>query len=356
MNFTDLFTKVFDYSFSSRWTGECSGWSKELVIYHIVADLAIFIAYMSIPALLLFIMYKRKDIPFNLVFLLFAIFIIGCGLTHLMGAITPIVPLYYLDWWVKFLTAIVSLLTACYLFRILPLILKIPLPEESLKLAQKLQDLDNFSSIVAHDLQDPLKQNIVFLKMAKNVSGDEQQEYFQIIEENNIRLQKLIKNILELARGTSRDLLIEKHDLNIIIDKVLSDLKLKIKESGATIRIDKMPNILCDEIYLRSIFQNLIQNSIKYKSPDRKAEITVSWEERNKDYLFSVKDNGSGISDDIKPILFAIYKRGREDKKGTGFGLAICKKLVEKHNGTIWCESEIDKGSTFFFTISKYFK
>ena len=97
MEWTDLITKLFDQSFASRWDGTCSGWTKGLVIVHVIADMIIWIAYTVIPIILVFLARNRKDIPFNFFFFLFAAFIIGCGLTHLMGAIVPFYPYYYLD-------------------------------------------------------------------------------------------------------------------------------------------------------------------------------------------------------------------------------------------------------------------
>jgi PAS domain S-box-containing protein len=128
MEWTYFITRLFDQSFASRWTGTCSGWTKELVVAHVVADISIWLAYLTIPVLLVKLAKNKKDLPFNLLFLLFALFIVGCGTTHLMGAITAFFPYYYMDFWVKFITAAASIGTAWVLCRAYPLMLKLPNP------------------------------------------------------------------------------------------------------------------------------------------------------------------------------------------------------------------------------------
>src|SRR5579872_4365501 len=113
----DLITKFFDQSFASRWTGLCGGWTKELVIAHSIMDFVIWFAYMTIPIMLLLIAKNRNDIPFNSFFFWFAVFIVSCGFTHLMNIITSFSPLYYMDFWVKTITAVASAATAWLFYR-----------------------------------------------------------------------------------------------------------------------------------------------------------------------------------------------------------------------------------------------
>lgn len=146
MKWTDLMTKFFDCSFSSRWTGECGGWSEKLTIVHVVADLIIWAAYMTIPFFLVKLARTRKDLPFNIFFFLFATFIIGCGLTHLSGAIVSFYPYYYIDFWVKALTAFASIGTAWFMWRTFPQIVALPNPFTAM---QVIEESEKFRMLVA---------------------------------------------------------------------------------------------------------------------------------------------------------------------------------------------------------------
>jgi light-regulated signal transduction histidine kinase (bacteriophytochrome) len=140
-------------------------------------------------------------------------------------------------------------------------------------------------------------------------------------------------------------------NLDGVLKTALMNLELTIRESGAEVAASALPVVLCDETQIGQVFQNLIGNAIKYKSADPPI-INVSSEQRGEDWVISVKDNGIGIDPQYHERIFGIFKRlhGRE-LPGTGMGLAICKRIVERHGGRIWVESEHGQGSTFRFTL-----
>ena len=370
MEWTNFLTKFFDQSFASRWTGACSGWTKELVIAHVLADILIFIAYMTIPILLIKIIKKRKDMPFGVFFFMFAIFIIGCGLTHLMNVITSFNPYYYIDFWVKVLTTIASVGTAFLLWKKYPQMIKLPNPWTALSVientnkklaisnkelltANKInKELEDFALIAAHDLQDPLKQNNVFLRMIK----EGKLEFIKEMESNNLRMDDFVKNLLTFARSGGMNIKIRKVDMNNVIKNVIKDLQTLIISSGAKIEIKDMPEIECDLVQISRVFQNLLKNSIKYRSTDRLLEIEISSKFNNNCWSFSVKDNGIGIEKDKLNTLFTVYRGIKNNGSGSGFGLAICKRIVESHEGTISVKSEPEKGTCFTFTINDFSK
>lgn len=348
----DLFTNFFDQSFADRWSGNCSGWTKELVIAHVSADLLIWLAYMVIPVLLIRLLKARKDIPFNIFFLLFAVFIVGCGLTHLMGAITAFSPYYYMDFWVKFITAIASLSTAWLFLRAYPHIINLPNPFKALTLIEKAnkelaaanRELETFAFVAAHDLQDPVKQNYVLIRL---IQDGKHHELIPEIANNNLRIQALIKNLLLFARSGA-NIKPEVTDLKKVLEDVKHDLQILIKETHAKIIIKNLPTINCDSVQIGRVFMNLIKNALKYTN--KQPVVTVE-SETTKDYwIFHIQDNGDGIDEKTKENLFKIYRSQKKD--GVGFGLAICKRIVESHGGTINVTSNTN-GSRFTFTIKK---
>jgi light-regulated signal transduction histidine kinase (bacteriophytochrome) len=147
----------------------------------------------------------------------------------------------------------------------------------------------------------------------------------------------------------------EVTDFNEVIDAVLKKIEPEVTEGKAMIVTDKMPTVKAVKSNMVQVFQNLISNAIKFKSPARKCEIRVGFEEKPKEWLFYVKDNGIGFEPKYAEKVFEIFKRlnKRDQYAGSGMGLAICKNIVERHGGKIWVEPVVDEGTTFFFTIKK---
>lgn len=166
------------------------------------------------------------------------------------------------------------------------------------------------------------------------------------------RLQKMINDLLAFSRVGTRGRPFERTDCNAVLGNVLANLSLAVEDSGAAVKVERLPTVEGDESQLTQLFQNLLENAIKFKS-EKSPEIIVLAERRGEEWVFSVKDNGIGIDPKFHDRLFVIFQRLHAGGKypGTGIGLAICKRIVERHSGRIWVESEIGKGSTFRFTI-----
>jgi light-regulated signal transduction histidine kinase (bacteriophytochrome) len=164
----------------------------------------------------------------------------------------------------------------------------------------------------------------------------------------------LINDLLELSRVDSKGKSFEKVNLDGILSIVEQNLALVIKESNANITSDTLPTVTADPTQMMEIFQNLIANAIKFRSKERpKVEVWASDEGR--DWVFAVRDNGIGLNTKYADRIFEMFQRlhNKEEYPGTGIGLAISKKIVERHGGRIWVESDGKNGSTFFFTIPK---
>jgi light-regulated signal transduction histidine kinase (bacteriophytochrome) len=165
-------------------------------------------------------------------------------------------------------------------------------------------------------------------------------------------MQVLINDLLEFSRVTTRAEEPEPTDSELVLNQVLSNLELYIKENKATVSYDSLPEIMADSTQLAQVFQNLVANGIKFHSEEA-PKIHISAERKASEWVFSVKDNGIGIDPQYSERIFEVFKRlhNKEEYPGTGIGLAICKKIVERHGGRIWVESELGKGSTFYFTL-----
>ena len=164
-------------------------------------------------------------------------------------------------------------------------------------------------------------------------------------------MQNLI-DLLEFSRVTTRSSELKSKDSELILNQVLSNLKLFIKENNATVSHDPLPVVMADSIQLVQFFQNLIINWIKFHSEEA-PKIHISVDKKEREWVFSVQDNGIGIDPQYFKTIFEIFKRPhkREEYSGTGIGLVICKKIVGRYGGHIWVESELCKGSTFYFTL-----
>lgn len=166
-------------------------------------------------------------------------------------------------------------------------------------------------------------------------------------------MHMLINDLLTYSRVSTRAKPFEPTDCSAILNHALSNLRVASEESEATITFDDLPIVEADATQLTQVFQNLISNAIKFHKTDMPPCIHISAERQGDEWLFSVRDNGIGIAPEHIERIFLIFQRlhTREEYPGTGIGLAVCKKIVERHNGRIWVESEPGEGSTFYFTI-----
>ena len=219
-------------------------------------------------------------------------------------------------------------------------------------------ELEQFTYIASHDLQEPLLSLISFSKLLEEEYNDkldeEGQLFVRFINQSAKRMRSLISGLMEYARINKKEQFVLS-DLNFIIQEVLDDLKNTITKNNALIEFNTLPILYCHSTHIRLLFQNLISNAIKFTINGVQPIIEISCVEREVDWLFSIKDNGIGIDPRNVDYIFLIFKRlhNYTDFEGHGIGLAHCKKIVDIHNGEIWVESELGKGSTFYFTISK---
>lgn len=230
------------------------------------------------------------------------------------------------------------------------------LKELLMSLERSNKELENFAYIASHDLQEPLRMISSYTKLLatkyKGKLDQEADEYIEFAVDGAVRMQNLITDLLAFSRVTINGKPIEPLSCNEILKKTLRNLSVYIAESKAEITYDNLPDVMGDEVQLIQVFQNLISNAIKFHSAAL-PRIHISAEKKGQHIIFKVMDNGIGIEPKFHEKIFSIFLRlhSRQEIPGAGIGLAICKKIVERHGGKIWVESEPGRGATFFFTL-----
>ena len=233
------------------------------------------------------------------------------------------------------------------------------LKEAEDKLKRSNNDLDQFASIAAHDLQGPLRVISGFLELLREKYKDkldkQAQEYINLSIDGAENMSELIADLLEYSRLETDGMNIEETDITKTIQRTMRQLMAAINETDAKISFENLPKVSCDPLKIQRIFYNLIENALKYKPKNKKPEITINATEKTEHWHFVVEDNGIGIKKEKLNDIFLMFNRlhKKTEFKGTGIGLAICKKVIDLHNGEIWAESNYGHGTQFHFTLPK---
>jgi light-regulated signal transduction histidine kinase (bacteriophytochrome) len=219
--------------------------------------------------------------------------------------------------------------------------------------------LQQFAYAASHDLKEPLRTITTCLQLVRRnysgqVLGKEAGELMDGAVAGAQRMNALVEALLEYSQaGEVAESAIEPVRVDQVVGDAIADLQSAITETGATVSIGQLPEVTANPLHLGRIFQNLISNALKYRS-DQSPRIAVSASENGIGWIFTVEDNGIGIQPEYHAQIFGISKRLHGiEYPGTGIGLAICKKIVDRHGGSIWVESEVGKGSRFSFTLPR---
>ncbi len=232
------------------------------------------------------------------------------------------------------------------------------LEEQAKELARSNAELAQFAYIASHDLQEPLRMISTYLQLIdhryRGQLDSDADEFIDYAVDGAVRMQQLIRDLLAYSRVGTRGQAFTQIDMVQLATQVLDDLQVMIQDRRATITVGALPQITGDATQLGQLLQNLLSNALKFC--DRSVpivEISATYEIGNREWLFAIHDNGIGIESEYFERIFLIFQRlhTRSEYPGTGIGLAICKKIIERHNGRIWVESHIDQGTTFYFAI-----
>ena len=227
---------------------------------------------------------------------------------------------------------------------------------QSEELKRSNAELEQFAYVASHDLQEPLRMVASYMQLlAERYQGKldaKADKYIAYAVDGARRMQVLINDLLALSRVNSRGAEFKPVDCESVFDQVLHDLAISIRDSNAVVEHGPLPTLMGDERQVGQLLQNLIGNALKFHG-ERAPHIRVHATQEHDHWLFQVQDNGIGIAPEHSERIFVLFQRlhSRQKYGGTGIGLAICKKIVERHGGRIWVESEPDKGATFNFTL-----
>jgi signal transduction histidine kinase len=239
------------------------------------------------------------------------------------------------------------------------------LSEQAVELRRSNEELEQFAYVASHDLKEPLRMVTSYVQLlGRRYQGkldSDADEFIAFATEGAERMRALIDDLLKYSRVGTRGAPFAPTDCNAILDAVLSNLEVAIEESGAEVQVDELPTLVADPRQLEQVFQNLIANAVKFRG-EAAPQVTVSarrYEEESLDgrlssgWKFSISDNGIGLDPQFAEKIFLIFQRlhHRGEYGGTGIGLAVCKKIVERHGGRISVESKPGTGATFQFTI-----
>lgn len=370
---------MLDSSFMPH--GHCYQWQPEIVWLHAVSDSTIAASYYSIPFFLVYFAHRRQDLAFKWMFVLFGAFILLCGTTHVLDVWSIWHGTYRLTGIVKMATGAVSLATAILLIPLVPKALALPSiddfrraetslraardreAEQSRLLRQRNDELQEFAHVASHDLQEPLRKIRAFGEMLteeySSSLDDTATDYLDRIQNAAERMSELIDDLLAFSRVSTQVSEFSVVSLEDTVRGVLSDLELAIVESEGHIDVGELPEIEADGLQMRQLFQNLIGNAVKFRKPGVPPRVIVRGQIEHSSALadsgadrvcrITVSDNGIGFDNQYSDRIFAPFKRlhGRDTYYGTGIGLAICRRIVDRHGGIITAESESGEGSTF---------
>lgn len=386
----NFFSKLFETDFMPH--GMCYFWRPGVLWLNVISDALIAAAYFTIPVLLFELVRRRKRLTYHWLFWMFAAFILLCGTTHLLGVITVWNPMYRFDGVVKLMTGVVSMGTAIVVLHLLPRILAIPLPDElaavnralaaqisinrrteeelrnlnndlerrvaerTAALERSNRDLSQFAYIASHDLQEPLRMISNYTQLLQRryapQLNEEARTFMHFAADGARRMQELVTDLLTYAQIDQPAKPLREVDTGRAVNQALEALKVTIEEENAEIVVASLPVVHGDEAQVTQVFQNLISNSLKYRSAEPlQIHIWAVPGSSSKEWRFFVKDNGAGFDMQFKPRLFNMFQRLESKQPGTGIGLALAKKIVQRHGGQIDIESRVGLGTTVFFTL-----
>ena len=235
---------------------------------------------------------------------------------------------------------------------------QLELAKRAKDLKRSNEDLQQFAYVASHDLQEPLRMVASYLQLLEHRYKDkldqDAREFIDYAVDGATRMKTLINDLLDFSRVGTRGKPFKPTDLNAVMGRVRQNLQLTIEDANATVIADHLPTIIADESQMDQLFQNLIGNAIKFHS-EKPPRVQIKARENEKEWIISVADNGIGIDPQYFDRIFTIFQRlhNRAEYPGTGIGLAIARRIIERHNGRVWVESEQGKGTTFFIALPK---
>jgi len=369
--------------------GQCFLWETKLLSLHVISDSLTAVSYYAIPVILITFVLKRKDAPFPKLIWMFGAFIVACGTTHLMAVWTMWNPDYWIEGWIKLATGVVSFSTAVMLIPAIPKAMAMPRPQDlkeanrqlkreieqrkqaeeevrklNSELSEKVKDLElaneelqKFSYSVSHDLRAPLRSidgfSQALLERYDHQLDESGRHYLNRIRNGSQKMGQLIDDILKLSRVSRAELNFDEVDLTQITESIFEELGQHNQEHKADLRCEKAITLYADYGMMENVMRNLIENAWKFASGQPEINIEVGSTEKEGQKVIYVKDNGAGFDMTYYNKLFTPFQRlhSESEYKGSGIGLANIQRIIRRHDGHIWADSEPGKGTTFYFFV-----
>jgi signal transduction histidine kinase len=340
--------------------GHCYMWSPGVLWMNVVADILIAMAYFTIPFALLYIARRRRDLPFDWLVVCFGIFIVACGLTHVMDVWNVWHANYWIEGLVKLLTAAASVPTAILLWRFLPGILLLPsqrqLRDANESLARANRELEAFTASVSHDLRSPLTTiagQAGLLELSLPDATDEQKRRLARIQSSVRQMSELIEALLVLSRISRQTLHRELVDVSALAESIVQDMRQKDPSRSVEVVIQPNMAVHGDRRLVGDLFQNLIGNAWKFTSKTGEPRIEIGQSSSGSLATLYIRDNGAGFDMAYEQKLFKPFQRlhGAADFDGSGVGLATVARIIDRHGGRIWAEGKPNEGAVFYFTL-----
>ena len=341
--------------------GYCYLWRPGVLSLHLVSDSIIALSYYSIPIGLLWFVNARRDVPFNWMFWFFAIFIAGCGTTHLMEIWTLWHPDYWLAGGIKAATALASIGTAVGLVPLLPKAVKLPSPQQleaaNRDLAQVNRELETFSYSVSHDLRAPLRAIDGFASILAEdhaaALDPEAKRLLDTIRRNAGHMGQLIDDLLWLSRSGRKELEQTPLDLTALVRDVVDELQREDTSRTVDVVVGPLPPTRGDPGLVRQVFVSVIGNAFKFTRNRPNGRVELGAQRVGSETVYFVRDNGAGFDMQYADKLFGVFQRlhRAEEFEGTGVGLALVQRIIHRHGGRIWADARVNEGATFYFTL-----
>lgn len=353
--------------------GVCYAWDKRLLWLHVISDSLIALAYFSIPFALWVFAKRRRDLEFRPLFILFAAFILLCGVTHVMAIWVVWQPLYYLDGGIKAATGIVSAFTALTLWPLLPKALAIPSPAELQKendrrreaeadlrhangeLQKRVAQLHALSYSISHDLRAPLRAidgfSTILLRDHAGALDEAGRNLLIRTEKAAQRLGLSIDGLLHLTRLERDELEMRLLDMQVLVTEVLRPLQTRYP--NVQFRLGTLPPALGDENMIAELWQELLDNAAKFSTGRAAPLVEISGHRESENNCYEIRDNGCGYDPHYSGKLFGVFERLHgEEYPGLGLGLALVKRIIERHGGSIEANARPDAGAVFRFRLA----
>jgi signal transduction histidine kinase len=340
--------------------GEAFLWNPKLVWMHAIADLVVALAYFTIPLVLFRVASRRRDLAFGWLVACFCLFIIASGITHVVRALNIWQTMFWLEAWIKLMTAVLSIPTAVLLWRSLPDLLTLPSRRElrtaNESLARANSELEAFTASASHDLRSPLTTiagQAGLLELSLPYANEEQRRRLNRIQNSVKQMSELIDALLVLSRISRHTLRREIIDASAMAEAILSELRQSDPSRDVEISIQPGLSVHGDQRLIHDLLRNLLANAWKFTSKTPGARIEIGQAAPGNMATFYIRDNGAGFDMAQAKKLFRPFVRlhSAAEFDGSGLGLATVSRIIDRHGGRIWAEAKPKEGAAFYFTL-----